>query len=405
MKKFYFLALLVVFSVTASAFHVVNGINVTINKTINENVYITGGTITINAPIHGDLIIAGGTIIINDTVSNDILLAGGEVIFNGFVGNDVRCAGGNIRFKKAVNGEVVIAGGTIIIEKNISIGSILAYGGNITVDGNVNGEFRGAVGSLLLNGNILKDLDCRAENIQINGNIQGKTTLAATGNIIIGDIASFADGVRYWVPGENPDFRQSVKKGKAIYDETLNIVMSRWYLLGAASLLGMLWYIGTALLMISIIQYFFSNTMQKAGDTVFEATLKSLGYGILFFIGLPAAAIIAFITIIGVPLGLLLIFNYAVLIILATIITSAVAANWLNNRYKHHWNYRRLIFVSLGVFMILKLLFLIPFFGSLIKLLITGSAFGAILLNLNWKKSKSGNFLKILEAVSIKESK
>lgn len=387
MKKYYLIALLIMISCSASAFHIVNGNNVIINTPINENVYIAGGTITINAPIHGDLIVCGGTIIINDTVSNDILLAGGEVTFNGFALKDIRCAGGNIRFTKDVNGEVVVAAGTVIIEKGVTIGSLLAAGGKITVDGNINGEFRGAVGSLFLNGNISKGLDCRGDKIYINGNVQGQTILAATGNIVIGSSASFDNGVHYWVQGKNVDFGQSVKNDKAINDNTLKIAISRWYFLGGVSLLSLLWYIGMALLMISIIQYLFSVTMQKAGDTVFTTTLKSLGYGILFFIGIPIAAIIALITIIGIPVGLLLIFNYIVLMILATIISSVVYANWLNSHFNYHWNYRRLILVALGLFALLKLAFLTPFLGWLIMIIVTCTAFGSVLLNINWKKT------------------
>jgi hypothetical protein len=137
-----------------------------------------------------------------------------------------------------------------------------------------------------------------------------------------------------------------------------------------------------------IIEYFFSAVMTKTGDTVFNKTLKSLGVGVLFFIAVPIAAVLAFITIIGVPVGLLLLFNYVILILLATVITSVVTAHWLNNRFNHKWNYWRLVFAALAVFIVLKLVSFLPFLGWLIALLAICMAFGAILQNIHWKHTR-----------------
>jgi hypothetical protein len=128
--------------------------------------------------------------------------------------------------------------------------------------------------------------------------------------------------------------------------------------------------------------------MKKAADTGFNSTLKSLGMGVLFFIIVPVAAIVLFVTLIGVPLGLLLVFGYIILILLATVITSVVGANWINNRYEKNWNFWRLVFTGFGLFVLLKLITFTPFVGWLIILLMVCMAFGAILLNINWRGKK-----------------
>ncbi len=387
MKKIFLLIAMVGNFITASAFRIEYGNNIIISQPVYEDLYVAGGSITINAPVHGDLIIAGGTIIINDTVTNDILLTGGTATFNGFVGDDIRCAGGKIRISKNVAGDVVVTGGAVIIDKGITIGGLLASGGNITVDGNVNGEIRGAFGDLFLNGNITKDIDCRGRRITVNGNIGGKSVLSAR-YIVIGNNAAFNSDVRYWNKQGSVDFKQSLKNGKAIYDPSLRIRSGEWYYLGAATILSLLWYLGMALLMILIIQYLFSATIKKAADTVFNSTLKSLGFGFLFFIAVPVAAVVAFITIIGVPAGLLLVFSYIALILLATVITSLVAANWFNNHNNYKWNYWRMVFVSFGIFIVLKLVSLSPFVGWLIMILLVCISFGSILINVNWRKKQ-----------------
>jgi hypothetical protein len=143
-----------------------------------------------------------------------------------------------------------------------------------------------------------------------------------------------------------------------------------------------------ALVMILIVQYLFSATMKKAADTCFISTLKSLGMGVLFFIAVPVAIVVFFVTMVGVPVGLLLLFGFIILILIATVITSIVAANWINNRYDKKWNSWMLGFTAFIIFVLLKLISFTPFVGWLILLLMVCMAFGAILLNISWKRKQ-----------------
>ncbi len=384
MKKIFSALTTVVLTLQVFAFRIEYGNNIVISNPVYEDMYIAGGSITINAPIYGDLVIAGGTVIINDTVTNDILVAGGTVTLNGFVGDDVRCAGGNIRISKNVMGDVIVTGGAVIIDKGVTIGGLLTSGGDVTIDGNVHGEIKGVFGDMFINGHVTKNIDCRGGRITINGTIDGQSILAAR-TIIIGNYAAFNGDVRYWNKKESVDFKQSLKNSKAVFEPGLRISTGEWYYLGSATILALLWYLGMALLMIMIFQYLFSATVKKAADTVFNSTLKSLGFGFLFFIVVPVAAFIAFASLIGIPLGIILVVGYIFLILLATVITSVIAANWYNNRTGRNWNNWQLIFSAFGIFILLKIISLIPFAGWIIMALLVCISFGSILLNVQWK--------------------
>lgn len=375
-------------TIQAFSFRLEYGNHVVITQPVYEDLYVSAGSVTINAPVFGDLICTGGTVTINDSVGNDIIVAGGTVTLNGYVGDDIRCAGGRLYIQKSIGGDLVIAGGQVTVSREVVIGGgLLMGGGDITFNGTVNKSVKAGFGSLVFNGRAEKDIEVRGGDLQINGTVIGPSIISAR-KITIGNDASFNNNVRYWNDKGSADFRQSIKNGKAIYDPSLKIETGRWYYLGGLSVLGLLWYIGMALLMIAIIQYLFNATMQKAGDTVFNKALKSSGFGLLFFIAVPIAAIIAFITIIGVPVGLLLLFNYIILILLATVITSLVAAHWINNRFNYKWSYWKLVFTALGIFIVLKLISLMPFLGWFIVLLAICMAFGAILQNINWKRKQ-----------------
>lgn len=303
------------------------------------------------------------------------------------MGDDIRCGGGNIRISKNIAGDVVVVGGTVVIDNGVTVGGLLTSGGDITVYGNVNGEVRGAFGTLVLNGAIAKDIDCRGGKITVNGTVNGKAVISAT-DIIVGNNAAFNSDVRYWNKKGTLDFKQSIKNNKATYDASLRLQTGQWYYLGAATIIGLLWYLGMALLMIMIVQYLFGYTMKKTADTVFSSSLKCLGYGFLFLIGVPLVAVVALVTIIGVPIGILLLFGYVALIILAAVITSVVAANWFNNRNNYQWHYWRIVFAAFGIFALLKLISTVPFVGWLLIALLTCMAFGGILLNIHWKRKQ-----------------
>jgi cytoskeletal protein CcmA (bactofilin family) len=364
------------------------GKDIIITQAVYENLYTAGENITINAPVYGDLVIAGGNITINDTIQKDILLAGGTVIFNGYAGDDVRCAGGNLFVKKDIKGDLVITGGTVVIDKNVTIsGNLLVSGGDITLNGTVKGNIRGAFGKFTMNGVIEKDMDCKGANLIINGSVMGKSVLSAM-DIEIGDNAAFNDNVRYWNKKGSLDVKQAVKKGQVMYDPSLKVETGRWYYIGWMSLMAVIWYLGTAILMIFLTQFLFSKTMRRASDTGSTQTVKSLGYGLLYLIGVPVITIIAFIIVIGVPIGFILLFGYIITMALATVITSVIAANWFNTKYNHNWGTGKMVLTATGIFIVLKLLSVTVFLSWLV-VVASLMAFGAILLNINWRRKEA----------------
>ena len=388
MKRFIILCLLFAAVSPVAAFQIQYGRTVTITQPVFEDLYVTGGTVIVNAPIHGDLIVAGGTITVNDTVISDILVAGGRVTFNGYVGDDIRCLGGDLHILRSVAGDVAITGGTLSIDKDVSIGNLIATVGELTIDGTVAGSVQSLSGNLVLNGIVSKNMNCKGGKIVINGKVYGQSVLASNDRIVIGDAAVFGGNVRYWIPGKKVDFKQSLQAGHAIHDPSLKMSYDRWYFLGFSSILGLLWYVGTALLLIIILQYVFAPVLIKAAETLYTSKWRALGYGLLFWTGVPVAAALAFITLIGVPVGLLLLVSYFILLALAIVITSSVAANWFNHLSNGDWSFWQLVFAAFAIFVVLKVLSLTPFFGWLILALLICMAFGAVVLNINWRKKQ-----------------
>lgn len=375
-------------AVNAFAFNIEYNSRVTIDQPVYENLYISGGTVIINAPVYKDLIVAGGTIEINDSVRGDILLLGGDVTFNGYTGGDLRCAGARLHILKNIDGDLAVVGGNVFVNKDVTVsGRLLLAGGNIHFDGRVKNNVTAIAANLYFNGIAENEMNFRGGSLEMSGTVMGSAILAAS-QIVINGTASFNDSVRYWNKEGKLDFKSSLKSGKATYDPSLAVRPgSRWYYLGAATALGLFWYLGMALLMIAVIQFLFPGGMRKAAEIVFNSPLSAMGAGILFFIGAPIAACIALITLIGIPAGVLIIAGYIVLIVLATVITSVVTANWLNNRFTKNWTLWKRVFVALGIFILFKVLSFLPFLGWLIMFIAASMAFGGIIKTIKWKRA------------------
>jgi len=365
-----------------------SGENVIISERINQDLYVAGGTVTINAPIDGDLIIAGGTVTINDSVSQDILLGGGTAFLNGYAGDDIRCAGGKIIISGSVAGDVIATAGTLDILEGVVIrGNLIASGGEVTQDGDVGGLIKIASGTFTLNGKSGNNMECRGGKIIINGTVEGGSLLAA--NVIeLGPEARFSRDVKYWSNDGSIDFGNSMSGGNATFDPSLEINNGSWQYLGFASFLMVMWYLGTALLMIALIQYLFRNTLRKSADTVKNLSLKSLGLGFLFLVGVPAAIVVVALTILAIPVAILLLIGYITIILLGTIIVAVMIAHWINNTYyQSQWSSVRIVLTSFGIFVFLKLASLTPVIGPLIMLLLACMAFGGILQQVRFKRS------------------
>jgi len=384
----YFLSLLFVLAGIATGYSMVveSGKTIIIDQPVYEDIYLVAGTVIINAPVHGDVVIAGGYLYVNDTVSRDLLMAGGSVRINGYVAGKVRCLGGTLQMSRMIGGDLVVAGGDIRIDKGAVVGgSVLARGGKLTINGNVQEDVRATVSQFRLYGTVGRSLECRGATLEIDGKVTGTTLLAASNSLLIGYSAEFKDSVRYWAPAQ-VDFGKSLQVSPALREEGLSPETGRWYFFGGAGLLSLLWYVGMALLLIALLQYFFAPALRKAGNSAYNNLLKSLGTGFLFFCAVPVLIFLSFISLVGIPVGVILLFGFIFLLMICGSFTAVVAANWLNNRSAAHWKFWRLVWTALGFFILLRLILVIPLLGWILFSLLVCIAMGAFVSNVHWKR-------------------
>lgn len=131
--------------------------------------------------------------------------------------------------------------------------------------------------------------------------------------------------------------------------------------------------------MMLLLGYFFRNTFRKAAAKGMDDPGKSIGFGFLFVFGIPVLVMIAFLSLVGIPAGLILLGFYLAIVFFAATISSLLIAYWIQWKNKYKWPFWKLILVAFGIFICLKLISLIPFLGWFAMLAVALICFGAIM--------------------------
>ncbi len=382
MKKIFSLLMALVVATSAFAIRFERGDNVRISTPVNEDIYVAAGTISLDAIVWGDFFAAAGTVTLSDTVTGDVAVAGGTVTLRGTVLDDVRCAGGNLIISGYVGGDLLITGGTVTVERGAIIaGDVYVSGGTLRMDGTVRGNLKTASGEVFFNGSIAKKADLNGGKITLNGSIGGETVLVAQ-SLKLEPNASLGGNVRYWTEDGEVDFGTALKSGTATFDASLahRFGQPKPHFLGFATFLAVMGYLLAMLILLALGQRLFGPFFSRAVEKVQHEPVRAFGYGFLYFAVVPVAIALVLITVVGIPVGLIALFFYLLFLALANVITALAGAHWWKMRQGYQWNFWKTVLAALGVLVLLKLLWFLPFVGWLAKLLAVCTAFGAILL-------------------------
>ncbi len=327
-------------------------------EVLEDDLIVAGETIVIAGDVSGDLIAAGGSIEVAGRVDDDAWIAGGSLIIDGEIGDDLRVAGGDIHLRGSVADNVMIAGGTITTSSKSDVG----------------GDLDAAGGSIEIAGHVGADLSCNGGSVVIGGTIDGNTTICADDIRILqsariqGDLEYTSDKEIEIPAGTvigDVVYKRSEKKVEDIYSKTTSSIISFLSIL----LIG--------LLMVR----FTGNTTIRVSDTIATQILKSLGSGVLLLIAIPLIAMILMITVIGIPLGLIVLFAYIVILYISKIFVGLAIGRRIVTYAKKeisspYWH------LVVGL-IVIAFATRIPLVGFLISLIVILAGLGALVMT--WK--------------------
>ena len=298
---------------------------------------LSGDQVSVDSPIDDDVFVSGGTVTINAPVASAVI-AGGTIIINAPVSGDVFVAGGQILVNSDIEGKIVAAGGDIDLRGDAK--NAVIAGGNINIH-STSVISRDAVitgGNVSNAGKIIGNLTVRADNFQNTGS---------------------AGSVDF----EKSEGLQGLQRVMNIF----SILMTVGFLI-----------IGIILLKLFPAQFFIVE------EEVRKSPVKNTLVGFVLIIASIILIILLAVTIIGFPVALIMGMLFITALMLSTLFVSFTVGRKIVDLFKFKTHD---ILIFLFGFVILSLLFRIPYAGVLIGIVAISLGFGAIIyaLRKNWQ--------------------
>jgi hypothetical protein len=260
---------------------------------VHEGWYFAGrAQVDIDGTVNGDAFIAGGVVNVGGTINGMLVVAGGEVNVTGTVTDRIICVGGTIRISGKTEKSLFAGGGKVYLERGATVGEyLLAGGGQVQIVGTVARDAKIGATDLRLTGAIKGDLDAGVERLTIDegATVGGNLTVMAkdSGNIHI-------------TPGTVLG-KMTLKAGKEAPAPT-TLGMKPGHLIFHVLLFFSLCL--TAL----VLSFLLPRQLASIGTMVNGRPGESVLVGLAALILVPLVAVILCITVIGIPIGLFLLF-------------------------------------------------------------------------------------------------
>jgi cytoskeletal protein CcmA (bactofilin family) len=348
----------------------------TLTASASGNVYLAGGRVRPAAPVTGDLIAAGGRIIIDQPVGGDAMLAGGSIDLRAPVGDDARLAAGDLNIESAVGGELFASGGNVTLARAARVArSATLYAGSIRIDGKIDGDLQVRAQKIILDGEVGGNVDLRAEEIELGpqARIAGALRYGSAAELKRADGASVGGPVSRI---ERTASRREQRDEREVHDW-------RRGLRGAGMVgpvLTFLALLACAAAFLLLFPVFASQAARKVGSS--PGFALAAGFGAL--VAIPVLAVLLFITLVGIPLGIAVLALYPALLLAGYLVGVLFLARRAQRATR--MDLRASFAIDLGFFalalLLVMLLSRLPAVGGLVVGVVTVIGIGACGLEL-----------------------
>jgi len=307
-------------STSGEALRTFSGDTISIVDPVEDDIFAAGNIVNINAPVDS-AVVAGGTVNINAPVKGDVIAAGGQVYVNSDVGGKVVAAGGTIDLRGDVGTNLVAAGGQVSILPGRTVG---------------------------------RDALISAGNAVNSGRINGTLTVYAS------------------------DFNNTGSAGKVDFYQTERTEdkapprEDKWGGFDLFSLISIIGYFILGLILVKHIPVIF----RTVDEEIRTSTLLRTVLGFIIIIASFIALLLVAITVVGLPIAVVSTFLVIVGLMLSGTFVAYSLGRWICLQGKLKQG--DLVCFTIG-FVILNLLFLIPYLGGLVSIVSMSLGFAALL--------------------------
>jgi len=290
-----------------------------------------GGTV-VTVPegqtIDDSLAIAGQSVSINGTVNGNVYMWCQRAVIRGDVKGDVFSGSQSLEIDGAVEGNVYSYSQNVVVRGHVMRG-LHAFAADLEVDknGQVGSDTEAFSGDVRFDGTLGRDLEVTGGTLEIGGHVARNVHVKASDSITVFAPARIDGNLEASV---NKAVDVHIEPGAAVTGKT-NVHLTekapsrysqpRFYVwqavrLGAALLTGFILFL--------LFPTLFAGRIESA-----LGTLAAVGIGLVLLIVPPIAAILAGITLVGLPLGLIDLMAWIAAIYLAKVFVAAAIGQML----------------------------------------------------------------------------
>jgi cytoskeletal protein CcmA (bactofilin family) len=325
------------------------------DETIKADVFLMGDHIRVDGNVDGDVFTFGHDVSVNGHVKGDVIAFAQQLQVNGQVDGNVRAFTNTLTIRGTVAKNVLTGDETVNLESNGKIG------GSLTL----------FVESLNLDGAVGRDILSFGKHVSINGKVDGE--IRAKGDALTIGSGAEIHGPIHFEGQKPPDVSPHAKLVSPVDFKRLE--RKPHYMEGHYYVWQVIWL--AAFVLFGLVLFQLMPQFSREAVANVERYGASFGLGVLVFFGIPIAAIIACVTVVGLFVGISTFFIWYASLYYAQLVVGAMVGQWLMGRTNETWP--MIGRMAVGIVLV-RLATVLPILGGWIKFGVILWGLGAISL-------------------------
>jgi len=274
--------------------------------------------------IKGDIFLFGERVRVDGTVDGDVFLFGHDASVNGHVKGDVIAFAQLLQVNGQVDGNIRAFTNTLTVRGTVAR-NVLTFDDvmNLESASKVGGSLTIFVENLNLEGTLGRDLLIFAKHFTLSGKVGGGIRMK--GDALTINSGAEVDGPIRFEGHREAEVATGAKLASPV--EFHQLERKPDYMEGHYYVWRLIWtaaFVLFGVVLFLLLPKFTQETMAAA-----ETVGAPIGLGVLIFFGVPIAAVIACITVVGIPLGVLACGLWLLMLFTAEIVVGTVVGIWI----------------------------------------------------------------------------
>jgi len=282
-------------------------VGVSRDETIKGDIFLFGDRVRVDGTVDGDVFLFGNDAIVNGHVKGDVFAFAKFLQVNGDVDGNIRAFTNTMTIRGAVARNVLTFVDIMNLEPTAKVGgSLTIFVENMTLEGTLGRDVLVFGKHFTLSGKVGGGIRMKGDELTIASNAEVDGPIRYEGN----KEAEVAPGAKLASPVEFHKLEHKPRYMQAHYYVWRVIWTAAFVLFGVVLFL--------------LMPKFAEETIAAA-----EHYGASTGLGVLIFFGVPIAAVIACVTVVGIPLGILAFGFWFLMLCSAEIVVGTIAGIWI----------------------------------------------------------------------------